>query len=191
MPVKIACIIVRDSTSAMTSDNVWGGCTEMHAGGYGMEEYSCNKMHAIFLVHIHAIWSLHAVRFGDIGSQFCIRRHSEANCISPVDLGHMHLSACGRRRKPPQRKKKMMTVVSCQLCVHCPGDISECGTCHLSMCASCMPLQSCTLDVLYDCHVIVDMYIQVQGRISQIISNISTVPLAALSCCTEVIGGFW
>ena len=35
--------------------------------------------------------------------------------------------------------------VCCQLCGHRPGDISECGTCHLNMCASCMPLHSCTL----------------------------------------------
>ena len=30
--------------------------------------------------------------------------------------------------------------VCCQLCDHRPGDTSECGTCHLNMCASCMPL---------------------------------------------------
>ena len=35
--------------------------------------------------------------------------------------------------------------VCCQLCGHRPSDISECGTCHLNMCASCMPLHSCTL----------------------------------------------
>ena len=35
--------------------------------------------------------------------------------------------------------------VCCQLCGHPPGDISECGTCHLNMCTSCMPLHSCTL----------------------------------------------
>ena len=35
--------------------------------------------------------------------------------------------------------------VCCQLCGHRPGDIFECGTCHLNMCASCMPLHSCTL----------------------------------------------
>ena len=35
--------------------------------------------------------------------------------------------------------------VCCQLCGHRPGDISECGTCHLNMCASYMPLHSCIL----------------------------------------------
>ena len=30
---------------------------------------------------------------------------------------------------------------------HRHADVCECGTCHLNMCPSCMPLQSCSLDL--------------------------------------------
>ena len=37
--------------------------------------------------------------------------------------------------------------VRCQVSARRPGDISECGTCHLNVCTCCMPLHSCTLYV--------------------------------------------
>ena len=64
--------------------------------------------------------------------------------IPPMDLGLMCLSVWAQKEATIEEEKND-DGACCQLCGHRPSDISECGTCHLNMCASCMPLHSCTL----------------------------------------------
>ena len=65
--------------------------------------------------------------------------------INRMDLGLMCQSLYGLQAEATVVEEENDDGVCCQLCGHRPGDISECGTCHLNMCASCMPLHSCTL----------------------------------------------
>ena len=64
--------------------------------------------------------------------------------INPMDLGLMCQSIWAQEEATIVEEEND-DGVCCQLCGHRHSDISECGTCHLNMCASCMPLHSCTL----------------------------------------------
>ena len=63
--------------------------------------------------------------------------------ISPMDLG-LGLGVCLGTRGGYHLEEENDDGICCRLCGHYPGDIFECGTCKLNMCASCMPLHSCT-----------------------------------------------
>ena len=75
-------------------------------------------------------------------TQFCIRRQTRYQPYGPWP--HVPESVWAQAEATVVEEEND-DGVCCQLCGHRPGDISECGTCHLNMCASCMPLHSCTL----------------------------------------------
>ena len=75
-------------------------------------------------------------------TQFCIRRQTRYQPYGPWP--HVPESVWAQEEATAVEEEND-DGVCCQLCGHRPGDISECGTCHLNMCASCMPLHSCTL----------------------------------------------
>ena len=75
-------------------------------------------------------------------TQFCIRRQTRYQPYGPWP--HVPESVWAQEEATVVEEEND-DGVCCQLCGHRPGDISECGTCHLNMCASCMPLHSCTL----------------------------------------------
>ena len=75
-------------------------------------------------------------------TQFCIRRHTRYQPYGPWP--HVPKSVWAQEEATVVEEEND-DGVCCQLCGHHPGDISECGICHLNMCASCMPLHSCTL----------------------------------------------
>ena len=65
--------------------------------------------------------------------------------INPMDRGLMCQSLYGHKRRQPSQRRKMMTVFVANCVATVLMIYPKCGTCHLNMCASCMPLHSCTL----------------------------------------------
>ena len=73
-------------------------------------------------------------------TQFCIRRQTRYQPYGPW----LHVpESVWAQEEATVVEEENDDGVCCQLCGHRPGDIY--GTCHLNMCASCMPLHSCTL----------------------------------------------
>ena len=64
-----------------------------------------------------------------------------------MDLGLMCLSLCGPHEEATVEEEENDDRVCCQLCGHRLGDIFVCGTCHLNMCASCIPISSLLLAI--------------------------------------------
>ena len=75
-------------------------------------------------------------------TQFCIHRHTRYQPYAPWP--HVPESVWALEEATILEEENDDNVC-CQLCGHRPSDISECGTCQLNMCASCMPLPSCHL----------------------------------------------
>ena len=83
--------------------------------------------------HVHILLHL---------TQFCIRRQTSYQPYGPWPHAPESLWA---QEEATIEEEENDDGVCCQLCRHEPGDISVCGTCHLNMCVSCIPLHSCTL----------------------------------------------
>ena len=67
--------------------------------------------------------------------------------FQPYGLWPHVLESLWAQQDAPEDDEENDGSVCCQPCAHCHEDTSECGTCHLNMCFSGMPLHSCSLDL--------------------------------------------